>query len=145
MLIIVDLFKKIETKSKNEFEAKQLKCISMLVYYCGIKRGEIPKLEVKDLIDKAGLVKLTITRFKKKKSIKLNCETSAAIQSYHCQYILLYKDDAGPPAEETHGQQLLFYHYWLALFLSSPKFITVLFNCSYLIFIDYIFRYFREK
>ena len=78
----MDLFKEIEAKAKNDFEAKQLMCISMLVYYCGIRRGEIPNLEVKDVIDKAGQVSVTIDRFKKK-LIKLNCETSAAIQSYY--------------------------------------------------------------
>ena len=77
----MDLLKEIETKSEDEFEAKQLICISMLVYYCGTERSEIPKLKVRDLIDKAGRVTLTINRFAK--PIQLNLETSAAIQCYY--------------------------------------------------------------
>ena len=77
----MDLFEEIEAKSKNKFEAKQLICISMLVFYCGIRRGEIPRLVVKDVIDGDGQVTLVINRFAK--PIKINSETSAAIQSYY--------------------------------------------------------------
>lgn len=77
----MNLLSQIEANSKNKFEAEQLICISMLVFYCGIRRGEIPKLQVKDLIDKACQVTLTINRFTK--PIKLNSETSEAIQSYY--------------------------------------------------------------
>ena len=77
----MDLFEEIEAKSKNKFEAKQLICISMLVFYCGIRRGEIPRLVVKDVIDGDGQVTLVINRFAK--PIKINSQTSAAIQSYY--------------------------------------------------------------
>ena len=51
---MLDLFDRIETGLKTEFEGKQLACISKLVFYCGVQAKEIPELRIRDVIGKDG-------------------------------------------------------------------------------------------
>ena len=82
------LFQQIRDNSKNSFQAIQLECISKLVFFGGVQRQLIPKLQIRDVFDGNGkpLNKITklksdkITKFKK--PIILNDEMKSALETY---------------------------------------------------------------
>jgi hypothetical protein len=78
---MLDLFDRIETGLKTEFEGKQLACISKLVFYCGVQAKEIPELRIRDVIGKGGEI---IRKIKGKgaRDINLNGAAFKAVQDY---------------------------------------------------------------
>ena len=78
---MLDLFDRIETGLKTEFEGKQLACISKLVFYCGVQAKEIPELRIRDVVGKDGEI---IRRIKVKggRDINLNGAAFKAVQDY---------------------------------------------------------------
>ncbi len=78
---MLDLFDRIETGLKTEFEGKQLTCISKLVFYCGVQAKEIPKLRIRDVIGKDGEIIRKI-KFKGRRDINLNDAAVEAIRKY---------------------------------------------------------------
>ena len=83
-----ELFQRIRENWKPSFHGIQLECITKLVFFGGVQRQLIPKLEVRDVFDKNGrpLAKITklksdkITKFKK--PIILNDEMKRALEDY---------------------------------------------------------------
>ena len=83
-----ELFQRIRGNSKNSFHRIQLECISKLVFFGGVQRKLIPKLQICDVFDGNGkpLNKITklksdkITKFKK--PIILNDEMKRALEDY---------------------------------------------------------------
>jgi hypothetical protein len=83
-----ELFQRIRGSSKNSFHGIQLECITKLVFYGGVQRQLIPKLQIRDVFDGNGkpLNKITklesdkITKFKK--PIILNDEMKRALEDY---------------------------------------------------------------
>jgi hypothetical protein len=61
----IQLFDRMETDSSLKSTGRQLACISKLVFYCGIKEGEIPELSIRDVIDKDGNIIRGIRKFSK--------------------------------------------------------------------------------
>lgn len=78
---MLDLFERIETGLKTEFEGKQLACISKLVFYCGVQAKEIPGLRIQDVIDKGGEILRKIS-IKGVKEINLNGAALEAVRKY---------------------------------------------------------------
>ena len=74
------LFEQIENTSARGVKGNQLACISRLVFYCGLRRKEIPVLKIRDVIDKDGKIIRNIQTFRKE--IILNDEMAAEIQKY---------------------------------------------------------------
>ena len=61
----MQLFDRMEADSSLKGVGKQLACIAKLVFYCGIKEGEIPELTIRDVIDKDGNIIRVIRKFGK--------------------------------------------------------------------------------
>ena len=61
----LQLFDRMETDSSLKGAGRQLACISKLVFYCGVKEGEIPELSIRDVIDKDGNIIRVIRKFDK--------------------------------------------------------------------------------
>ena len=59
------LFDRMEADSSLKGAGRQLACISKLVFYCGVKEGEIPELSIRDVIDKNGNIIRVIRKFGK--------------------------------------------------------------------------------
>jgi integrase len=78
---MLDLFDRIETGLKTEFEGKQLSCISKLVFYCGVQAKEIPELRIRDVIGKGGEIIRKI-KVKGARDINLNGAAFKAVQDY---------------------------------------------------------------
>jgi integrase len=78
---MLDLFDRIETGLKTEFEGKQLSCISKLVFYCGVQAKEIPELRIRDVIGKDGEIIRKI-KVKGVRDINLNGAAFKAVQDY---------------------------------------------------------------
>jgi integrase len=78
---MLDLFDRIETGLKTEFEGKQLSCISKLVFYCGVQAKEIPDLRIRDVIGKDGEIIRKIN-VKGGRDINLNGAAVEAVGKY---------------------------------------------------------------
>jgi hypothetical protein len=78
---MLDLFDRIETGLKTEFEGKQLSCISKLVFYCGVQAKEIPELRIRDVIGKDGEIIRKI-KVKGGRDINLNGAAFGAVREY---------------------------------------------------------------
>ena len=78
---MLDLFDRIETGLKTEFEGKQLACISKLVFYCGVQAKEIPELRIRDVIGKDGEIIRKI-KIKGGRDINLNGAAVEAVRKY---------------------------------------------------------------
>ena len=78
---MLDLFDRIETGLKTEFEGKQLSCISKLVFYCGVQAKEIPELRIRDVIGKDGEIIRKI-KVKGARDINLNGAAFEAVRKY---------------------------------------------------------------
>jgi integrase len=78
---MLDLFDRIETGLKTEFEGKQLSCISKLVFYCGVQAKEIPELRIRDVIEKDGEIIRKI-KVKGARDINLNGAATEAVRKY---------------------------------------------------------------
>ena len=78
---MLDLFDRIETGLKTEFEGKQLSCISKLVFYCGVQAKEIPELRIRDVIGKDGEIIRKI-KVKGARDINLNGAATEAVRKY---------------------------------------------------------------
>mgnify|MGYP006300089059 CR=1 FL=1 len=76
-----EIFDRIETGLKIDFEGKQLACISKLVFFCGIRAKEIPALKIGDVIGKDDQIVREI-KIKDAKSIHLNGAAFEAMQGY---------------------------------------------------------------
>ena len=76
----LEIIDEIELGAKNSLEGLQLTCISKLVLHSGLRQYEIPKLRVKDIISKNGIVAKSIDRFKNE--IFFNDEAVRAVQHY---------------------------------------------------------------
>ena len=76
---MLDLFDRIETGLKTEFEGKQLSCISKLVFYCGVQAKEIPELRIRDVIGKDGEIIRKI-KVKGARDINLNGAAFEAVR-----------------------------------------------------------------
>lgn len=74
------LFDRMEADSSLKGTGRQLACISKLVFYCGIKEGEIPKLTIRDVIDIEGNIISVIRKFSK--PIMLTDETERCIAKH---------------------------------------------------------------
>ncbi len=61
----LQLFDRMEMDSSLKSAGQQLACISRLVFYCGIKEGEIPELTIRDVLDKDGNIIRVIGKFDK--------------------------------------------------------------------------------
>ena len=61
----IQLFDRMETHSSLNDDGRQLACISKLVFYCGIKEGEIPELTIRDVNDQEGNIIRVIPKFGK--------------------------------------------------------------------------------
>jgi hypothetical protein len=61
----LQLFDRMEADSSLKGTGRQLACISKLVFYCGVKEGEIPELTIRDVIDKDGKIIVVIRKFDK--------------------------------------------------------------------------------
>ena len=61
----MQLFDRMETNSSLKGAGRQLACIAKLIFYCGIKEGEIPELTIRDVIDKDGKIIRIIRKFSK--------------------------------------------------------------------------------
>ena len=72
------LFQRIRENSKTSFHGIQLECISKLVFFGGVKRKLIPKLEVRDVFDGDGRPRDKITKSK----IILSDEMKGALEDY---------------------------------------------------------------
>ena len=59
------LFDRMEADSSLKVAGRQLACIAKLVFYCGVKEGEIPELTIRDVIDKDGKIIRVIRKFSK--------------------------------------------------------------------------------
>ena len=60
----MQLFDRMEADSSLKGAGRQLACIAKLMFYCGIKEGEIPELTIRDVIDKDGNIVRVIRKFK---------------------------------------------------------------------------------
>ena len=81
---MLDLFDRIETGLKTEFEGKQLACISKLVFYCGVQAKEIPELRIRDVIGKDGEIIRKI-KVKGARDINLNGAAIRGGQRIRCR------------------------------------------------------------
>jgi hypothetical protein len=97
---MLDLFDRIETGLKPEFEVKQLACIAKLVFYCGVQAKEIPELRIRDVIGKGGEIIRKI-KVKGARDINLNGAAAEAVGKYVADL-----RQRGPSL--THGQERLF-------------------------------------
>ena len=61
----VQLFDRMEADSSLKGAERQLTYIAKLVFYCGVKEGEIPDLTIRDVIDNDGNIIRTIRKFDK--------------------------------------------------------------------------------
>ena len=61
----MQLFDRMEADSSLKSIGKQLACIAKLIFYSGIKEGEIPELNIRDVIDKDGKIIRVIRKFSK--------------------------------------------------------------------------------
>jgi hypothetical protein len=61
----VQLFDRMEADSSLKGAERQLTYIAKLVFYCGVKEGEIPELTIRDVIDNDGNIIRTIRKFDK--------------------------------------------------------------------------------
>ena len=61
----VQLFDRMEADSSLKGTERQLTYIAKLVFYCGVKEGEIPELTIRDVIDNDGNIIRTIRKFDK--------------------------------------------------------------------------------
>jgi hypothetical protein len=78
---MLDLFDRIETGLKTEFEGKQLSCISKLVFYCGVQAKEIPELRIRDVLGKDGEIIRKI-KVEGGRDINLNGAAFGAVREY---------------------------------------------------------------
>ena len=78
---MLNLFGRIETGLKTEFEGKQLACISKLVFYCGVQAKEIPELRIRDVIGKCGGIIRKI-KIKGARDINLNGAALETVRKY---------------------------------------------------------------
>jgi hypothetical protein len=78
---MLDLFNRIESGLKTEFEGKQLACISKLVFYCGVQAKEIPELRIRDVLGKDGKIIRKI-KIEGGRDINLNGAAFKAVQDY---------------------------------------------------------------
>jgi integrase len=78
---MLNLFDRIETSLKTEFEGKQLSCISKLVFYCGVRAKEIPELRIRDVIGKDGEIIRKI-KVNGGRDINLNGAAVEAVRKY---------------------------------------------------------------
>jgi integrase len=78
---MLDLFDRIETGLKTEFEGKQLSCISKLVFHCGVQAKEIPELRIRDVMGKDREIIRKI-KVKVGRDINLNGAAFKAVQDY---------------------------------------------------------------
>jgi hypothetical protein len=82
------LFQRIRENSKNSFHGIQLECISKLVFFGGVQRRLIPKLQVRDVFDRNASPRDKITKLKSdkitklKKPIILSDEMKRALEDY---------------------------------------------------------------
>jgi len=76
----IKLFEQIENTTLKGVKGNQLACISRLVFYCGLRRKEIPSLKIRDVIDRAGKIISSIRTFKKE--IMLTDNMSTEMQKY---------------------------------------------------------------
>jgi integrase len=61
---------------------EQLVCASQLVYYCGLKKQELPKLTVRDVLGRDGEIVASIVKFGKRKPIRITEEAREALRAY---------------------------------------------------------------
>ena len=61
----VQLFDQMEGDSSLKGAGRQLACIAKLVFYCGVKEGEIPELTIRDVLDKNEKIIMVIRKFDK--------------------------------------------------------------------------------
>ena len=61
----VQLFDRMEADSSLKGAGRQLSCIAKLIFYCGVKEGEIPELTIRDVIDQDGNIIRVIRKFEK--------------------------------------------------------------------------------
>ena len=61
----MQLFDRMEADTSLKGAGRQLACIAKLIFYCGIKEGEIPELIIRDVIDKDGKIIRVIRKFSK--------------------------------------------------------------------------------
>ena len=61
----MQLFDRMEADSSLKGAGRQLACIAKLIFYCGVKEGEIPELTIRDVIDKDGNIIRVIRKFSK--------------------------------------------------------------------------------
>ena len=59
----VQLFDRMEADLSLKGAGRQLACIAKLIFYCGIKEGEIPELTIRDVLDKDGNIIRIIRKF----------------------------------------------------------------------------------
>ena len=59
----LQLFDGMEADLSLKGAGRQLACISRLIFYCGIKEGEIPELTIRDVLDKDGNIIRAIRKF----------------------------------------------------------------------------------
>ena len=78
---MLNLFDRIESGLKTEFEGKQLACISNLVFYCGVQAKEIPGLRIRDVIGK-GVEIIRKIKIEGGRDINLNGAALEAVKKY---------------------------------------------------------------
>ena len=61
----MQLFDRMEADLSLKGAGRQLACIAKLIFYCGVKEGEIPELSIRDVIDKDGKIIRIIRKFSK--------------------------------------------------------------------------------
>ena len=62
---VMQLFDRMEADLSLKGIGKQLSCIAKLIFYCGVKEGEIPELSIRDVIDQDGKIIRVIRKFSK--------------------------------------------------------------------------------
>lgn len=79
----MDIENSIHAAPMKPIHRSELICISKLVFYSGIKMGEIGKLTVRDMIDQSGGVRDAVEKFEKQ--LPLNTEAKNAIERYYAE------------------------------------------------------------
>jgi hypothetical protein len=80
---ILDLENKILAAAMKPIHRSELTCISNLVFYTGIRVGEIGQLNICDVIDESGGVRDVVEKFERQ--LPLNREAKNAVSKYYAE------------------------------------------------------------
>jgi hypothetical protein len=80
---ILEIENKILAAAMKPIHRSELTCISHLVFFTGIRVGEIGQLNIRDVIDQNGSVRDVVEKFEKK--LPLNREAKNAISKYYAE------------------------------------------------------------